>query len=158
MPNFKTDPYHWSLSCAPCRCERQGLVETSLVCCSCMFILHSRFSPQSESDKSFALKIVAPLPLLFRVSPLLPLHSAAGTWSSVALHPTRHWGTLNASWTGPTGKSWESKACYHQNPPNIGSSRQNYLLNSRMVKSTRELRSWPTYYLGAFDSQKDFYK
>ena len=57
-------------------CERQGLVETSLVCCSCMIILHSRFSPQSESDKSFALKIVALLPLLFRVSPLLPLHSA----------------------------------------------------------------------------------
>ena len=46
------------------------------MCCSCMFILHSRFSPQSESDKSFALKIVALLPLLFRVSPLLPLHSA----------------------------------------------------------------------------------
>ena len=42
-------------------------------------------------------------------------------------------------------------------PPNIGSSRQNYLLNSRMVKRTRELRSWPTY-LGAFDSQKDLYK
>lgn len=30
----------------------------------------------------------------------------AGTWSSVALRPTRHWGiTLNASWTGLTGKS-----------------------------------------------------
>lgn len=37
----------------------------------------------------------------------------AGTWSSVALRPTRHWGiTLNASWTGLTvggnikGKRW----------------------------------------------------